>query len=369
MLFGKRKVWITPGADLFTPTTWDNSGIVEPAAIAEFMIYAGIPCYCVSATAAPQVVRYDMQMSDIYSYNENKIKKALAALSARYHTRATLSDSITGDYAIEMARTQRSDLYLRDCMCTTEFNEASRTSCALGVDTTNHAVVLDIATAPHVLIAGTTGSGKSVLLNSMIISLLCKVTPADGKFIMIDPKQVELSNYSRLPHLAQPIVTNAAKAVETLAGVCNEMENRYKKLKRKGVKQLSDAPGLFPRLYVFIDELADLMLTSRKEVESYIVRIAQLGRAAGIHLIIATQRPTTNIITGLIKANIPTKIALTVSNISDSMTILNHGGAEKLTGRGDAIIKTPDTITERRFQAAYTPEEDIHRVIDYYKHL
>ena len=145
------------------------------------------------------------------------------------------------------------------------------------------------------------------------------------------------------------------------------MDDRYRRLAAAGVKQLADAPELFTRLYVVIDELADLMLTSKKQVESYIVRIAQLGRAAGIHLIVATQRPTTNIVTGLIKANIPTKIALAVSTTTDSMTILNHGGAEKLTGRGDAIIKTPDSIHERRFQAAFTPEIDITRTVNAYK--
>lgn len=366
MLFKKTRNYITPPGDLFTPGERTAADCLEPGAVAEFITAAGVPSICTAATAAPQVARYDMQLLDIYSYNETKIKKAIKALSARFHCSASLEPSASADYSITLTRTRRDTVNLRECMFSDAFDNASRTSCAAGIDTNNRPVVLDIAKAPHVLIAGTTGSGKSVLLNSMIVSLLCKVTPATGKLIMIDPKQVELTAYEKLPHLERPIITDAADAVSALSAICEEMERRYNLMARKRVKQLSDAPGLFPRWYVVIDELADLMLTSRRAVESSIVRIAQLGRAAGIHLIIATQRPTTNIITGLIKANIPTKIALTVSNVSDSITILNHGGAEKLTGRGDAIIKRPDSIHETRFQAALTPEEDIRKVIDHY---
>jgi S-DNA-T family DNA segregation ATPase FtsK/SpoIIIE len=181
---------------------------------------------------------------------------------------------------------------------------------------------------------------------------------------MIDPKQVELSIYEGLPHLYRPIVKGAPEAITALAGLCGEMDNRYRYISKCGAKSVSDTN--LPRIYCVIDELADLMLTSKNTVENYIIRIAQRGRAAGIHLIIATQRPTVNIITGLIKANIPTKIALAVSNVSDSVTILNHGGAEKLTGRGDAIIKTPDSITEKRFQALFTPDTDIQAIVSYY---
>ena len=227
-------------------------------------------------------------------------------------------------------------------------------------------VVIDMIKAPHILIAGTTGSGKSVLLNSMIVSLLYKATPAQAEFIMIDPKAVELTNYSRLPHLRRPIISDMREAADALKMAVDEMESRYKILAAEGVKALEEKPGLFPRLYVVIDELADLMLTHKNEVENYITRIAGKGRASGIHLIIATQRPSTNVITGLIKANIPTKIALSVANTADSMTMLNHGGAEKLTGRGDAIIKTPDSITERRLQAAFTPDSDIKNIVEYY---
>ena len=361
------KTWTTPPGYLLTDTPTNKADFIAPSTVADFLTGAGFSCSCVNASSAPQLVRYDMQMSNIYEYNENKIKKIIKAFGARYHVGIDLTSSVCADFAVVLTRTPRADLYLKSVLYTEAWNAASRTSCALGVDTNNCPVVLDIASAPHVLIAGTTGSGKSVLLNSIITSLLYKITPSDGQLIMIDPKKTELTAYSDLPHLAAPIVTDTSKAINVLENICAEMSERYSILSNTGVKELSEAPDLFPRLYVVIDELADLMITSRYEVEATIVRIAQLGRAAGIHLIIATQRPTTGILTGLIKANIPTKIALSVSNIADSIAILNHGGAEKLTGRGDAIIKTPDTIIEKRLQSAFTPLDDINRVVNYYK--
>lgn len=362
----KKYIYTTPPGDLLTNTSAHDCQIISGLTVAEFFTAAGIAADIVNVCAAPQVVRYDLRLKDIYTYNECKIKKVLKAFDARYNTLTTLDHSGYGDFAIIATRTERQPLNLKSVIYTASFNEAPRTACAAGVDINNNPVILDIAKAPHILIAGTTGSGKSVLLNSMIISLLYKATPVTAQFILIDPKQVELTAYKDLPHLYKPIVTDVNKAVLTLADACAEMDRRYKTLAAAGYKSLADCPQLFPRLYIVIDELADLMLTSKNAVEMSIIRIAQLGRAAGIHLIIATQRPSVNIVTGLIKANIPTKIALSVSNIHDSMTILNHGGAEKLTGRGDAILKTPDSIIERRFQAAFTPDSDIKNIVDYY---
>lgn len=364
----KQITYTTPPGELLTATPAKQCNIINGLTVAEFFTAAGIAADCVSVCAAPQVVRYDLRLKDIYTYNESRINRALKAFNARFNTVATLDRSSVGDFAITATRTERQPLNLKSVIYTNSFNNASRTACAAGIDSNNNPVIIDIAKAPHVLIAGTTGSGKSVLLNTMIVSLLYKATPATAQFIMIDPKQVELTVYKNLPHLYKPIVTNAADAVLTLAEACADMDRRYKTLAVSGYKQLADCPQLFPRLFIIIDELADLMLTSKNAVETSIIRIAQLGRAAGTHLIIATQRPTTNIITGLIKANIPLKIALAVSNTADSMTILNHGGAEKLTGRGDAILKTPDSITERRFQAAFTPDSDIKNIVEYYSH-
>lgn len=367
MKYQNNQIYSTPPGEILTPTPKSTSQYIAGELVAQFISTAGMPCKCVNVCAAPQVVQYDIQLLDIYSYNENKIKRILKAFEARYNTIASLERSKHGDFAVITARNERQPLNLRDVLYTHSFNDGPQTVCAVGVDSNNNAVVIDIENAPHILIAGTTGSGKSVLLNSLICSLLYKAPPGVGSFIMIDPKQMELTAYKDLPHLYKPIVTDAKAALETLSAACDEMEQRNKKLAAAGFKSLSEAPHMFPRLYIVIDELAELMLASKKSVESYIVRIAQLGRAAGIHLIIATQKPSSNVVTGLIKANIPTKIALAVSNTSDSVNILNHGGAEKLTGKGDAIIKTPDSIIERRFQSAFTPNEDIHAIVKHYQ--
>jgi S-DNA-T family DNA segregation ATPase FtsK/SpoIIIE len=227
-------------------------------------------------------------------------------------------------------------------------------------------VVLSVADMPHILIAGATGSGKSVLLNSMIVSMLFSCTPETLNLVMIDPKKVEMSKYEGLPHLALPIIKNHADAVQALEDICAEMDNRYNLMAEKGFKKASEM-GL-ANIVVVIDELADLMLTSKYECEQSIIRIAQLGRAAGIHLIIATQRPTVNVITGLIKSNIPCKIALQTSSMRDSITILDHKGAETLTGKGDALLKLPDRVEEIRFQSAYISDEDIENIVNYWKH-
>ena len=361
----KKKTYTTPPGNLLTPTPQTTPEIIPGFSFAQILTGFGVPCECVNITAAPQLVKYDFILSDITAYNETKIKKAIPAIQARFNTVCTLGDSSRGDFALDVVRSKKADLYLYSGIYSRVYNDCNRSTACIGVDSSNNVTLLDVAKAPHILIAGTTGSGKSVLLNSLICSLLYKETPQTAKFIFIDPKQVEMSLYEGLPHLYKPIVKDVPGAVEALKMVCDEMDARYNYLARKGYKNIDQTKK--PRLYVVIDELADLMLTSRKAVETYIIRIAQLGRAAGIHLIIATQRPTTNIITGLIKANIPCKIALAVSNTSDSMTILNHGGAEKLTGRGDAIIKKPDSITETRFQSFYTPDKDIINIVNHYK--
>lgn len=360
-----KRTYTTPPGEILTNTPGNDFAPLPGATLAQFLTAAKIPAQCVNVTIAPQIVHYDINLLDILQYNESKLKRLLLAFSARHNTAATLTSSTVADFAIDIVRTEKAPLYLKTGIYTNTFNAATRSSSIAGIDTNNRPVTIDIAAAPHVLIAGTTGSGKSVLLNSLICSLLYKITPATGRLLMIDPKQVELSIYEGLPHLYRPIVKGAPEAITALAELCEEMDKRYKYMAKRGAKSIADTN--MPRIYCIIDELADLMLTSKKTVESYIIRIAQLGRAAGIHLIVATQRPTVNIITGLIKANISTKIALAVSNVSDSITILNHGGAEKLTGRGDAIIKTPDKITERRFQSFYTPDEDIQAIVNHYR--
>ena len=185
------------------------------------------------------------------------------------------------------------------------------------------------------------------------------------QLVMIDPKKVELSVYDGLPHLAVPVIKDFAGAVRHLQGLCNFMDRRYELMAQRHARNAAECG--FPSIVVVIDELADLMLTSRYEVEDSVIRLAQLGRAAGIHLVIATQRPTVNVITGLIKSNIPCRIALQTASMRDSMNILDHKGAEQLTGKGDALLKLPDRVEEIRFQSAYTSTEDIERIVRYWQ--
>lgn len=234
------------------------------------------------------------------------------------------------------------------------------TSAALGIDEQGIPVYIDIARMPHMLIAGATGSGKSVALDAILCSLLYCASPSQVQFVLIDPKRVELGAYAGLPHLARPIVTDTAEAIRTLQQAEAAMDSRYKAMQR--------GKEIGPRMVIVIDELADLMLTSRKSVEHSIVRIAQLGRAAGIHLILATQKPLVSVVTGLIQANTPCKLALQTASTGDSVRILGHKGAEKLLGRGDALLKLPDRVQEIRLQCAYTAPEDIAAIVQYWRH-
>lgn len=354
--------WIPEEA--LTPTPEADGTIISSKAVEQFFASVGVLCDVVNTTSAPQLVRYDLVLDDITQVG-TKTKKAAEFFSKRFHAPAVIADSDVGDIALEVAKATRSARYLDYGVFYDGFIDTPLTTCALGEDTCGESVRLTIADAPHVLIAGTTGSGKSVLMNSIINSILVRENPAQVRFVMIDPKKVELSRYNGLPHLLCPVVTEVPDAVDVLKKLVQEMEWRYQVMAQIGVKEISQTKCA--RIICFIDELADLMITSGKEVESLIVRIAQLGRAAGIHLVVATQRPSVKVVTGLIKANIPCKIALTVANTTDSMVILDHGGAEKLTGRGDAIIKRADCIHEVRFQSYYTPEQDIDNIIKHWK--
>ncbi len=244
-----------------------------------------------------------------------------------------------------------------------EFNQLPASAAAVGYEIDSGApVYIDLATAPHVLIAGTTGSGKSVTMHDIIISLLYKNTPATAELYLIDPKYVELSIYGGAP-VIRGIVTDPAAALALLSRIHAEMMRRYKRMRRAGLRNVAQTE--YKRIYIFIDELADLMFQSKKETEKYISSIARLGRAAGVHLIIATQRPTRDVLTGQIKLNIPCRLALAVPAAVDSVTILGHKGAEMLPGRGAAILKKPDSIVTDRIQCAFISDSEINSVIEY----
>ena len=271
---------------------------------------------------------------------------------------------------IEVKNQRTSLAPLRSALESRDFIYGALTMFPLGQGIDGKTIMGDIAELPHVLIAGTTGSGKSVFLNTLIVSLLYKATPEESRLLLIDPKQVELTPYDGIPHLTRPVVTNAKEAVAALNDAAAEMDRRYDAFKEKSVRTLdkynAKVPAPFPRLVIIIDELADLMMTSNKAVENSIMRIAQMGRAAGIHLVIATQRPSATVITGLMKANIPSRIAFSVASVLESRIILDESGAEKLIGKGDMLFKLTGN-EKKRIQGCYVSPEEIEKVVSFLK--
>jgi S-DNA-T family DNA segregation ATPase FtsK/SpoIIIE len=250
---------------------------------------------------------------------------------------------------------------------------------AIGKDVGGESVVLDLARMPHLLIAGSTGTGKSVCINALLVSLLMRATPDDVRLILIDPKRIELSLYNGVPHLYVPVVTEAKEAASALAWAVSEMDSRLRRLQKASARNIAmynsmahdgtlpEGMEAMPYLVIVIDELADLMMVAAREVEDSICRLAQLARAAGIHLVVATQRPSTDIITGLIKTNITTRIAFAVSSSIDSRVILDTPGAERLVGLGDMLLSTPALAKPKRVQGAYVAEDEISAVVEHVK--
>ncbi len=277
------------------------------------------------------------------------------------------------EIGIEVPNEDPAIVSLKDIIGSDVFQKSkSLLTLALGKDIYGRAVVGDLIKMPHLLIAGTTGSGKSVLLNSIIISILYKATPWDVKMLMIDPKLLELSRYEGIPHLFAPVMTNPKDATVALKKMVLEMERRYRLIAEQGARNIDTYNKQVPKeeklpyIVVIIDELADLMFTASKEVENSIVRLAQMARASGIHLIVATQRPSVDVITGIIKANFPTRVAFQVSSRVDSRTILDVHGAEQLIGRGDMLLMRPGSRLTR-LHGAYVSEEEIADIVDFVK--
>ncbi len=237
----------------------------------------------------------------------------------------------------------------------------------LGNDMDGQPVVVDLSKMPHLLVAGATGSGKSVFINTMLCSVISRMSPEDVRLVLIDPKQVELTAYAKLPHLAYPLVTDAHEAGNALQHVVNEMENRYELMSKAGARNIAEYNARtgkkLPMWLVVIDELADLMMVAKRDVEKSIVRITQLARAAGIHLVVATQRPSVDVITGLIKANMPSRLAFAVSSKTDSRVILDQMGAEVLTGMGDSLFVPQGSFKAQRIQGAYISTEEVDKIV------
>ncbi|HKQ64323.1 MAG TPA: DNA translocase FtsK [Methylomirabilota bacterium] len=277
-----------------------------------------------------------------------------------------------GTVAIEVPNSEAATVYLREIFVSAEFAESKgKLPLALGKDVNGTPVVSDLTSMPHLLVAGATGSGKSVGLNSMICSILYKATPADVRFLLIDPKRLELSVYEGIPHLLAPVVTDAKEAAARLRWIVGKMDERYKTLQLKQVRNIEGynkavpPEEKLPYWVVVVDELADLMMVSAGEVQTSLVRLAQIARAVGIHLIIATQRPSVDVVTGLIKANFPTRIAFQVASKVDSRTVLDGNGAEQLLGRGDMIFVPPGANKQTRVHGAWVADDEVRAVCDF----
>jgi S-DNA-T family DNA segregation ATPase FtsK/SpoIIIE len=344
----------------------------------------GVKVTITDISQGPSVTRYEMQpeqgvkVSKIVGLADD-IKLNLAATDIR------IEAPIPGKAAvgIEVPNKENSTVALRDLLEANEFqNFQSNLAFAVGKDIGGQVVVTDIAKMPHVLIAGATGSGKSVCINTIIMSILYKANPEDVKLIMIDPKVVELSVYNGIPHLMIPVVTDPKKASAALNWGVTEMNDRYRKFADLNVRDLKgynkaaemgklDADGQpikkLPQIVIIVDELADLMMVASNEVEESICRLAQLARACGIHLVIATQRPSVDVITGLIKANMPSRIAFSVSSGVDSRTILDMNGAEKLLGKGDMLFYPQGYSKPARVQGAFVSDSEVSDVVDFLK--
>lgn len=288
--------------------------------------------------------------------------------------RVRIAGSIPGKVAIgiEIPNPVRSTVYLRDILLAEEYRSSrSRLSLALGLDVVGTPVVANLARMPHLLIAGATGAGKSVAINAFIASILFKATPAEVRLLMIDPKRIELSVYDDIPHLLHPVVVEAKMASRALHWAVREMERRYRLLEERRVKsflsynEVAEEP--LPYIVVIVDELADLMMVASKDVETSIARLAQMARAAGMHIVLATQRPSVDVLTGLIKANFPTRISFKVSSKVDSRTILDGSGAEHLLGMGDMLFLPPGAAKLRRIHGAYISEQETERLVEYLK--
>jgi len=302
---------------------------------------------------------------------QNDLALALAAPTIRIEAPVPGKPMV----GIEVPNTSSSVVSLRSVVETPQFQKVaskSKLALALGMGVSGEPIIADLATMPHLLIAGTTGSGKSVCIRALIACILMHATPDDVRVVLIDPKRVEMAVFALIPHLAlSKIVTDMEEVPGTLQGVIREMEDRYKKFEMFKVRNLEaynrnpKVAGKLPNWVVVIDELADLMMAVPYEVERQICRLAQLARATGIHLVVATQRPSVDVITGLIKANFPTRIAFAVSSQVDSRTILDGVGAEKLLGRGDMLFMPTDQA-KRRVQGVYVSDQEIERLVDFW---
>ena len=338
----------------------------------------GVSAKVENVSVGPAITRYELKPAEGVRVSKianlaDDIALNLAAETIR------IEAPIPGKQAvgIEVPNKEKESVHLREVLESDKFNDSeSKLTVALGKDVAGNIQLADIAKMPHVLIAGSTGSGKSVCINTIITSIIYKSKPSEVKLVMVDPKVVELSVYNGIPHLLIPVVTDPKKAAGALAWAVQEMDNRYNLFAQKGVRDLKgynkaiekdEGTGKLPQIVIIVDELADLMMVAAKDVEESICRLAQKARAAGMHLVIATQRPSVDVITGLIKANVPSRIAFAVSSQVDSRTILDSVGAEKLLGKGDMLFFPTGAPKPIRVQGAFVSDDEVEKIVDFVK--
>lgn len=375
--------YVFPNIELLTPPTYavhDDEWLGEQTVLLDQTLKNfNVRAKVVNVTQGPAVTRFEVHPEPGVKVNKvtnlmDDIKLSLAAQDMR------MEAPIPGKHTIgiEIPNRKSKPVFLREVLESTEFQEhESPLAVALGLDISGQPIITDLRKMPHGLIAGQTGSGKSVCINTMLVSLLYKATPQELKLLLIDPKMVELAPYNRIPHLVSPVITDVKAATAALKWAVEEMERRYELFVHAGVRDITrfneqaEKAGQYssklPYILVIIDELADLMMMSPADVEEAICRIAQKARACGIHLIVATQRPSVDVITGLIKANIPTRIAFSVSSQVDSRTIIDSGGAEKLLGRGDMLFAENGSSKTVRLQGTFVSDEEIDQVVNHVK--
>ena len=390
IIIGGHQPWVLPAvADILEPgveSGADDEFDRRRAHLIEDTLAAfGAPCKVVEINRGPTITQFGVE-PDFVEIRGKKTKVKVGKIAA-------LSDDLAlalaapsirieapvpgkGYVGIEVPNTETNIVALRDVMESEAFRKIKTSlGIALGQDVSGQAVCADLTNMPHLLIAGTTGSGKSVCVNSIITCLLAQNTPDDLKLIMVDPKRVELTSYNGVPHLLTPVVVELERVVNSLQWVTREMDERYHRFAKAGARNISDfnnragkeTEKKLPYLVVIIDELADLMMLAPDETERTITRLAQMSRATGIHLIIATQRPSVDVVTGLIKANFPARIAFAVASSVDSRVILDQPGAEKLLGRGDMLFQSPDSAQPLRMQGVYVSDPEIQRIVRYWK--
>jgi len=390
LIIGGQQPWVLPAvAEMLEPGSEggadDQYDRERVRVIEETLNSFGAPARVVEVNRGPAITQFGVE-PDYVDVRGKKTKVKVGKI-------ASLSDDLAlalaapsirieapvpgkGYVGIEVPNVETTIVALRDVMENENFRRFKTTlGLALGQDVSGQAVSADLTNMPHLLIAGTTGSGKSVCVNSIITCLLLQNTPDDLKFLMVDPKRVELTSYNGIPHLLTPVVVEMERVVNSLQWVTREMDERYRKFAKAGTRNINEynkraetaSEKKIPYLIVIIDELADLMMLAPDETEKTITRLAQMARATGIHLVIATQRPSVDVVTGLIKANFPARIAFAVASSVDSRVILDQPGAEKLLGRGDMLFQSPDASQPLRMQGVFVSDAEIQRLARYWK--